>query len=48
MVLPATNFIVAFVCGLLGTLYFAIYGKDLGAGNGKREANAQRPTSNVE
>jgi len=32
MVSPATNFITAFVCGLLGTLYFAIYGKDLGTG----------------
>ena len=30
MVSPATNLITAFVCGLLGTLYFAIYGKDLG------------------
>lgn len=32
MVSPATNFITAFVCGLLGTVYFAIYGKDLGTG----------------
>ena len=32
MVSPATNFITAFVCGLLGTIYFAIYGKDLGTG----------------
>ncbi|MFH1970597.1 MAG: hypothetical protein ABIJ53_09805 [Verrucomicrobiota bacterium] len=30
MVSPATNFITAFACGLLGTIYFAIYGKDLG------------------
>jgi len=33
MVSPATNFITACACGLLGTLYFAIYGKDLGAGS---------------
>jgi len=32
MVSPATNFITAFVCGLLGTIYFAIYGKDLRTG----------------
>ena len=34
MVSPATNFITAFVCGLLGTIYFAIYGKDFGADAG--------------
>jgi len=28
----ATNLITACACGLLGTIYFAIYGKDLGAG----------------
>jgi MFS family permease len=27
---PATNFIVASACGLTGTLYFALFGKDLG------------------
>ncbi|MBU0714853.1 MAG: MFS transporter [Verrucomicrobia bacterium] len=31
MVSPATNFITAFACGLLGTIYFAIYGKNFGA-----------------
>jgi len=25
-------FFTAFVCGLLGAIYFAIYGKDLGTG----------------
>jgi len=28
---PATNFLVAFGFGLLGTVYFAIFGRDLGA-----------------
>jgi MFS family permease len=32
MISPATNFFTAFVCGLMGTIYFAIYGKDLGGG----------------
>lgn len=32
MVSPATNFITAFICGLLGAIYFAIYGKDQGTG----------------
>ena len=32
MVSPATNLITAFVCGLLGAIYFAIYGKDLRTG----------------
>ncbi len=27
---PATNFLVAFVFGLIGMLYFAIFGQDLG------------------
>ncbi|MDY0110854.1 MAG: MFS transporter [Candidatus Krumholzibacteria bacterium] len=27
---PATNFVVASACGLIGTLYFALFGKDLG------------------
>jgi len=27
---PATNFLVAFVFGLIGTLYFALFGQDLG------------------
>ena len=27
---PATNFLVAFGFGLIGTLYFAIFGQDLG------------------
>ncbi len=26
---PAANFLTAFVCGLLGTLYFALFGRDL-------------------
>lgn len=33
MVSPATNFITACTCGLLGTIYFAIYGKDSETGD---------------
>ncbi|MCX6991677.1 MAG: MFS transporter [Kiritimatiellaeota bacterium] len=42
MVSPATNFITAFVCGLLGTIYFAIYGKDLGTGGQKTDDSPGR------
>ena len=44
MVSPTTNFITAFVCGLLGTIYFAIYGKDLGAG---AQPAGQQPAEDV-
>ena len=27
---PEVNFLTAFACGLIGTIYFWIYGKDLG------------------
>jgi hypothetical protein len=30
---PGTNFMVAFVCGLVGMIAFAIWGKDLSADN---------------
>jgi MFS family permease len=41
MVSPATNLITACACGLLGTAYFAIYGKDLGM-----EQKRQQTTDN--
>lgn len=28
---PLTNFLIAFICGVIGTVWFAIYGKDLKA-----------------
>ncbi|MCG2658800.1 MAG: MFS transporter [Kiritimatiellae bacterium] len=43
MVSPATNFITAFICGLLGTIYFAIYGKDFGADAGSRTHVSIKP-----
>lgn len=45
MMSPATNFITAFACGLLGTIYFAIYGKDLGMKPERRQTtdNGRQP-----
>ncbi|MFI5237952.1 MAG: MFS transporter, partial [Ignavibacteriales bacterium] len=28
---PLTNFLIAFICGVIGTFWFAVYGKDLKA-----------------
>lgn len=35
---PETNLVTAFVFGIAGTLYFAIFGKDPGKGSGKQAA----------
>ncbi len=38
---PATNFLVAFGCGLAGTLYFGVFGRDLGGSTGTRGQERQ-------